>query len=343
MAKRTAGVRNKMPTKVIDYSPSAVQTYRFCQKKYYFTWLTRRKQGWRKPADPPWHQVYELKQLKHRRAWAGDLYHLTLTRLLTRIRAREPFTEDDTRRLARSLATAQFTFSEGRHFRGVTKSRVATHDGLPIFLALFEHAYDLPTDGLLRDTQERIDHWLTNTFAWAGWEQLVAQLRVARTVHIEPNNLLYSIAAARINARMDVGIEDLAGGRFLIYDWKCYQNDKRFAEYDQRAFKRQLLTYALWPVRREVAPLPIECVVGQIFNPVTGESIELRFTQEDHADFELDVDRWVRLHTEVFPGIPEVEFDDLRGPYTPEHSCPWCAFKGATGASPPRTGDDTNR
>lgn len=331
MPRRTTRKLKGQEPQLVDYSPSAAQTYRFCQKKYYFTWLTRRKQGWRKPADHPWHQVYELKQLKQRQAWAGDLYHQTMTQMLNAAHSRRPVRELEARRFLNDLAAAQFAFSAERRFKGATKSHAPTHDGLSTFLALFEHAYDLPTDGLLRETQERVGCWLDNTFAWEGWALLLERVRSSRLVHIEPHNLLYTIAGARINARMDVGIEDTLNRQFRIYDWKCYQDDKRFAEHDQRAFKRQMLTYALWPVRRQAAPLPIERVSGHVFNPVTGESRELHFTEEDHADFELEVDRWVRLHAAVFSGVPDVEFDDLRGPFAPERSCPWCSFKGVCG------------
>lgn len=53
------------------------------QKKYYFTWLARRKQGWRKCGDHPWHRVYDLKQLKSRHTWVGDLYHEIVAHILT--------------------------------------------------------------------------------------------------------------------------------------------------------------------------------------------------------------------------------------------------------------------
>lgn len=207
---------------------------------------------------------------------------------------------------------------------------MATHGGLPTFLALFEHAYGLPADDALAETRASVDAWLAATFGWEGWPGLLAAVRSARAVHVEPQHLSYTMAGARLTARMDLGLESY-GGRFAIYDWKCHREDSRFVEHGQRQFRQQLLTYALWPVRRELAPLPLERVSAHIFNPVTATYQELTFTNDDHADFELEVERWVGLHRRLFADVRDVEFDDLTGPYDPQRSCPWCPFKRVCG------------
>ncbi len=302
----------------------------FCEKRFYFKWLSRRKQGWRKPLDHPWHQVHVLGQVKHANMWAGDLYHQIIAQALTTIRSGHGFDEEATRRMAHGLAEAQFDFSARKEFVVAVKSRAPTCQGLSTYLALFEHAYDLPTDGILADVQQKLDAWLSNTAAWQGWARLVDSVRRAPNVYIEPQYLKYVIGGARVTARMDVGIE-LRSGDFALYDWKCYRDDARFAEYDQAAFKHQLLAYALWPVVRQDEPLAIDRVTARVFNPASGEEQVVHFTDDDHADFELKVASWARMQELLFPDVGQVEVDDLDGPYDPQRSCPWCPFKGVCG------------
>ncbi len=205
---------------LVEYSPTAAQTLRFCQKKYYFRWLNRRRQCWRKLPEHPWRQVYELTQVKHPRAWAGDLYHQVIGSMLTELRAGRIVSEDAARELAWDLAERQFAFSAAGGFNGATKSRVPKYEGLSTFLALFEHVYDLPDGGVLEETRSNVDQWLVNTFSWQGWPELLAAIRLARSVHVEPQYLSYTLGGARLVARMDLGIET-RDGRFMVYDWKC--------------------------------------------------------------------------------------------------------------------------
>lgn len=314
---------------LVDYSPSAEQTYRFCQKKAYFGWLTRKKQGWRKPEEHPWRRAYELKQLQHRAAWAGDLYHQLVAHALRATQAGRPIDQTTLRDLARQLAAVQFAFSASGAYRGATKSKVADYRGMPTFLALFDHAYGLPTDGLLEATQDRLDGWLAKTFAWDGWPALLRQVRRAGAAHIEPEGLVYALAGARLRARMDVGIEP-GDGTFRVYDWKCYGAPERSAA-SGRGVQRQLLAYALWPVLRSTRPLDLAAVTATVFNPVSGEEETVHFTEEDRAAFALEVGRWADLQPRLFPTIADVDFDDLAGPRDPARSCPHCPFKAVCG------------
>lgn len=316
--------------RLVEYSPSGAQLLRFCQKKYYFRWLMRRRQGWRKPPNHPWRQVHELVQVKHRAAWAGDLYHQVMGHVLGQVRNGAAVDEAAVRQLAWELAEHQFSFSATGSYRGATKSKVATLAGISTFLTLFDHVYDLPTDGALEDTQRSVDTWLTNTFAWDAWPSLVTAIRRAQAVYVEPQHLTYTIGGARLSARMDLGIER-RDASFAIYDWKCHQEDVRFVDHEQRQYRQQLLAYALWPAHRAQAPLPIERVTSHVFNPVTVTHREITFTPEDEADFALEVERWAQLHTRLYTDVADVEFDDLTGPFDSQRSCPWCPLKGVCG------------
>ncbi|MDQ6864049.1 MAG: PD-(D/E)XK nuclease family protein [Candidatus Dormibacteraeota bacterium] len=319
--------------RVIEYSPSGASTLRFCQRKYYFRWLMRRRQAWRKEStDHPWRRVQLLNSVKHLPNWAGDLFHQSVAHLLNQQLRGRTMDLDEISDLAVQAAAAQFTFSARRHFVGATKSKVGTINGISRYLALFEHVYDLPFDGdALAQTQQKLAQWLGTLFAWSGWEPLLQQVRTARRVYVEPQHLYYRLAEARIAARMDLGI-DSRTGEFLIWDWKCYREDDRFAEYDQFLFRQQLLAYGLWPVlRSDGGAITLDRVSAQVFNPVTGEDNSLSFSDDEHSDFELEVGRWARAHAEVFTDVAEVEFEDFEGPRDTQQSCPWCPLKGVCG------------
>jgi hypothetical protein len=320
--------------RVVEYSPSGAKILRFCERKYYFRWLMRRHQAWRPKygAEHPWKRVALLNSVKHVSNWAGDLFHQSIAHLLDQELRHRSMTLDEIVDVALDAARAQFAFSERRQFVGAVKSRVGKASGISRYLALFEHVYDVPFESdPLAETQQKLTRWLATTFAWNGWEPLLHQLHTAERVHIEPQYLYYRLADARIAARMDLGIETRSG-QFLFWDWKCYRDDDRFAEYDQFLFRQQLLAYALWPVLRTDSPsITLDRISAQVFNPVTGEDDSLSFSKEDHADFELEVGRWVRAHAEVFTDPADVEFEDLDGPRDTQRSCPWCPLKGVCG------------
>lgn len=315
---------------MVGYSPSAAKTYSFCAKKYYFNWLTQQIEWWKKPHNHPWYRVSSLKRVTHRNMWAGNLYHQIIGDVLQKTRAKQIPDHLSIKQFAEELATAQFTYSQEKKFIGAVKSKAPKLQGVSCFLALFEHMYDLPDKDILSDTLQKIDLWLTNTFAWERWEQLVFHVQEAPMLFIEPFDLGYTLGGAEIFARMDVGLET-KDNKFIIYDWKCYSDNIEFVEYNEKTFKHQLLTYALWPVLRERNPIPIDEVTAQVFYPSLNKTLDFTFLEEDLWDYELHVEQWVRFHDQIFTGISDIEFEDLNGPYDPEHSCPWCQFKAICG------------
>lgn len=314
------------------YSPSAIRTFEFCQKKYYFQWLNQKKQGWRKPIDHPWHKVYALKRVKSHSAWAGDVYHSVLADTLRQVTEKRRLNYNDIKQLALDVVALQFEFSQRAAYVGLPESKAPKHQGISLFLALFDHVYDLPVEGLLDRTQQKLSNWLDTTFQWVGWVELLDEIDAARYVHIEPNNCWYEIGGTKVSARMDVGIER-RDKTFVIYDWKCYSDVIDFAEHNEQVFRRQLLAYALWPVLRTNYPLPVESITGRVFYPTNGSALEFGFLEEDLWDFEIEMDNWTHFHNDVFDTITDIDFNDLPGPFDPQRSCPWCSFKSICGES----------
>ena len=322
----TAGKSQDPAGKAVEYSPSAAKLLRHCEKKYFLRWITNRKQGWRKGEGHILRRLFVLGQAKHRSMWAGHLYHQVMSWSLTGLRRRGwPGTQASIA-LARDLAAVQFQFSAGGQAATATKSHGPYLQGLSVFYSLFDHAYGLPDDHLLEDTQEAVSGWLATTFSWPDWPELQEMVRRASGIYVEPQNLQYQLCGARVSARMDLGLEILPR-RFVIYDWKCRRDSERFAEHDHASDEHQLLAYSLWPALRQRAPLRLEQVEARVFNPTSGEKVVMAFTEADRADFELEIARWVRLHAEPFPDLSEFDFEDLSGPYSAERSCPRCEFK----------------
>jgi hypothetical protein len=313
-----------------QYSPSSAKTYSFCSKKYYFTWLSHKKQGWRKDHTHPWYTVYSLKRVKQSNTWAGDVYHKVIAHTLQQISKRKPVKLSSVLRFASDLIAEQFTYSQNKNFVGVAESKAPTLDGISLFLALFEHVYNLSDAEILKTAQQNIDLWLTNTFSWDRWDEVCDLVRQASFTYVEPENFWYSLGGAKISARMDFGIE-LRNGKFIIFDWKCYNENADFTEYNEKLFKHQLLTYALWPTLRERNPLSIHNVSAHVYYPTQNRTLDFTFTEEDIWDYELLIQQWTSFHDQVFTEISEVEFEDLSGPSNPERSCPWCQFKAICG------------
>jgi hypothetical protein len=207
---------------------------------------------------------------------------------------------------------------------------VPTIQGISTFLALFEHAYDQPNKDSLQQTIAAVTEWLSNTFSSSSWTRLLKHLDTARNIFVEPSELRYSIAGAQVFARMDLGIETL-DRKFILYDWKCYSDNESFTDYNQAQFKHQLLVYALWPVRRDTMPIPIDSITAYVFNPITTQEDEVTFTEGDHADFELEAIRWVTLHKQLFDNVADIDIEDLEGPFDSSRSCPWCQYKAICG------------
>lgn len=317
-------------TSQISYSPSSSKAYHACQKKFYFLWLVLKANAWTKPQDHPWRIVYELKQLKHANTWAGELYHQVMKYTFLRIKSKERLTPANVYQIAKELAALQYDYSANRTFQGAKKSHAPLYHGMSTFLALFEHQYDTETGTSLEETQEKVYRYLATTFAWERWKKVVEYIRTGRRVHIEPENLTYTLAGAKINARMDLGIE-LPGGKFLLYDWKTYGENERFTELNRDSFKQQLLTYALWRLKDANDLKDLDQIAGCIFNPHTGAHLDIRFNEADVSNFELEVQNWTQLQTQLFTNIEDIDFEDLDGPFDPSRTCPWCSFKGICG------------
>lgn len=322
-----------MALKTPLYSYSAMRTYEYCQKQYYFQWLATKKQGWRKDEPHPWHQIYKMNQITSSLAWAGNIYHQVISEVINRIRKRRPMDLQTAIDITTVLIDRQFAFSTARKFKDTIKSNAQKVENISIYLALFEHFYDLPLEDLRESTREKLRNWLINTFDWRDWPKLVSLVRdPANQVHIEPIYLYYSlIEDIKIPVRMDLGIE-LPDGTFMIFDWKCHNENIDFIEYNMTQLKRQLLIYAMYCVMRDENPLSITNVTGYIFNPIFQKQQEFNFSESEKKDFELAYNHWVSIHTFQFTEPSSVNFDFLDGPRDPQKSCPWCAFKGVCGS-----------
>ena len=183
------------------------------------------------------------------------------------------------------------------------------------------------THTVLAKVKSEVDQWLCTTFEWDKWDDLMRLVtHNPLSVEIEPENRKYRIGDVGLNARMDLGIETW-DSHFFIFDWKCQQVDEKFRLHQLDKYRRQLLTYATYPVFRDFKPLPIENVTACIFNPVEGYSHNFEYNEQDISDFEMQVHDWLHLHHLMFPNPEEVLFDELSGPASPGTVCPHCEFQ----------------
>jgi len=273
--------------------------------------------------------------VKSKDLWAGDVYHNTMRYILTLLRAKSIVNLNGAIDFATELAYSQFQYSKDKNFINEVKSKspaFRNQSRINTFLALFEHVYDLPDNDILKNTQDKLRLWLTNTYQWGMWREIQRWVRELPkdNVYVEPDRLKYTIDDIEISARMDFGLE-FTDGKLLIFDWKCYDDSLDFEHHNNEEFKHQLLTYAIWATRRDYEPLQIKNISTLVFNPETKSVSEYSFDEEDVLDFELTVKWWVSFHNQIFTDYSEVEIDDLSGPRNPQNVCSWCQFKQICG------------
>lgn len=293
-------------------------------------WLNQRRQGWRSKQmenKTPMFEMYLTNKILDCSQWAGSLFHQVMSFTLTRLHKGLPVDNAFIRETAHELANQQFKYSQNNIYLNEIPSKAPMYRELSVYLVLSEHYHRLDETGLLSQVQAKVDDWLCNTFSWEHWDWVVSLVKNNPVwVEIEPENRHFYVSDVRISARMDLGIETRQN-KFFIFDWKCQQTEEQLLEYQLDKYRRQLLVYATWPIYRDFKPLPIENVMGIIFNPTDGRSYRFAFTEKDIQDFELEMHDWKRLHQMMFSSPEDVIFDELSEPNSPETVCPHCQFQ----------------
>lgn len=194
-----------------------------CARQYYFHYYGSWG-GWERDADPAVRELYVLKKLTSRSAWAGSTVHDAIKRALTVVRDGGAV---DERRLvegARARMRAEFRESREKAYR----FRKA--------FGLREHEYDEEvTDEEWRAAWELVERCLA-AFLGSRWLGIARDLPPERWLPID-EMASFHWEGTKIFAAPDFAFRTADGGAVLV-DWKTGQ--------PREADREQLLGYALF-------------------------------------------------------------------------------------------------
>jgi hypothetical protein len=178
-----------------------------CLRKYYFQYYGYWN-GWKSGIDPRVREIYVLKKLVSRPAWAGDQVHRAIRRVLNQIRTGEPV---DGFEQARDglLQAMRKEFKESR--QGLYRQNPKT------FAGLFDHEYRIPTlDTVWKETADRAERQVKTLYD----SELFARLRALPAgdwLEVEERSA-FDLNGLNVLVQLDCAFRENSGIR--IYDWK---------------------------------------------------------------------------------------------------------------------------
>ncbi|MFQ5877706.1 MAG: PD-(D/E)XK nuclease family protein [Acidobacteriota bacterium] len=243
-----------------SWSRSRDGAFNECRRRYWFQYYGFWG-GWEAAADPETRDIYQLRQLKSRQMWAGEVVHSCIQRSLENLRGGiEPLPLEEIVSLALDRMRNEWRQSRD----GVYRSRPKT-------TALFEHEYAVPlSDEQWRANAEHVASCLrtfyrSDTYAW------IRSLPRERWLEIEEFSCFH-LDGVKVHVRLDFACRE--GDRVHILDWKTGRRD----EEDNSV---QLACYALYAhqkwgtLPRDLRTAELNLARGQLREyPVSAAQIE---------------------------------------------------------------------
>jgi len=216
----------------LSWSKSRESKLRECARQYYFHYYASWG-GWERNAPPETRELYILKKLTSRAAWAGTTVHDAIAHALSLVR--DGIQPDRERLVAQCRARMRAEFRESRE--KAYRRRKA--------FGLVEHEYDEAIeDAQWKANWELVERCLVAFFE-SRWLQLARALPKERWLPID-ELASFHFEGTKIFAAPDFAFRTEEGGAVLV-DWKTGQ--KRDAD------KEQLLGYAMFAHRSWDVPL----------------------------------------------------------------------------------------
>lgn len=235
-------------------------TFEECRRRYWFESYGHWG-GWEDRADPRTRQIYQLKKVKHRQMWIGELVHDAAAGALLAIRqGREP-KPDAT--IAELLEKMRVQFRQ---------SKSGDYKKNPKLCALYEHEYavDVPDSewqAMSDHAKKCVRHFFQCPF--------VDQMRqIPKTSWLEVEQLeSFELGGVKVWVKMDAAYRSL-NGRVTILDWKT-------GKLDPDPDPIQLTCYAIYAMQKWNVPADqvdtIEYNLAEndyVFRPINAAVIE---------------------------------------------------------------------
>ncbi len=279
-----------------SWSKTRDDVFKTCPRQYWFAYYGYWN-GWLEDAPERDRQIYLLKNLKNRHAWAGEKVHECIERSLNNLRRGiKVLPVDEIVGIALNQMRSEFRSSRAKNYLKNPKT-----------CALFEHEYGLEvTAEAWRETASHVETCLRNFYASDIYDGLKAH-RKDLWLEVEEFSSFH-LDDVKVNLVVDCAIKE--GDDVIIYDWKT---GKTLSE----NLSVQLCCYGLYAIERWHIPSELLRVIE--FNlsinkanefSVAHEEIEdlkgyMRGSIEDMRSLLINVEKNIPLGEERFSRIED--------------------------------------
>lgn len=250
-----------VPAAEFAWSPSRDRLFRRCPRQYFLHYHGARG-GWSREASSRVRTLYVLKQLRGRKAWAGENVHDAIHGILTALREGKPppFTDLALDEMLTRMRSQWRESGEGDYWNAPQKH-----------CALWEHEYDIEIADA--EWKATVDHALAciRTFLESETFRHIRGLPTDAWLDLE-DRAAFDLAGQRILVQLDFAHRDADG--IVIHDWKTGRADKA-------STREQLACYILYAAQRW--NVPPDRVTAREFNLGTNTVHETRLDAEQLA------------------------------------------------------------
>ena len=244
---------------VFSWSISRDANFRRCPRQYFFTYYGSWG-GWERGANQRTRALYVLKQLRGRKAWAGENVHNAIRYSLSAIRDGGSLfsPESVVEQTLQNMRSAWRDSGEGLYWENPKK-----------YCALWEHELDIEIPD--EEWKATVDHALNclKTFFASETFQMIASLPRDDWLELEDLSS-FDLNGTKIWVQLDFAHRD--GDGIAIYDWKTGRADRETT-------RQQLACYILYAAQRwRIAP---EKIIAREYNLAANSLHETRLTAEE--------------------------------------------------------------
>lgn len=243
-----------------SWSKSRHEKLAECPRQYFFHYYGSWG-GWERNASPEVRELYTLKKLTARQAWAGSTVHDAIKRALTLVRDGQPIDGDDLVARTRARMRAEFRESREKAYR----ARKA--------FGLVEHEYDeaLP-DEVWRANWELVESCI-RAFLRSRWLEAARGLAPEQWLPIDELGS-FSFDGTKIFAAPDFAYRTPDGG-VVVVDWKTGQR--------RESDREQLRGYAMYA--RDTWGVPLDRVACRVVYLPSLDEVEVHVDESEVASF----------------------------------------------------------
>ncbi len=226
-------------TNDFSWSKSRHEKLQECARAYYLYYYGSWG-GWASDAPKAVRELYILKKLGSRYAWAGSIVHDAVRDALLDIRAGRPVDAAKVEARALEMMREDFRYSRGKGY-WTQKYRKA-------FSGLVEHEYDEPVED---DAWKKNAETVRSALAWffaSRWPRLARSLKPVQWLEVDAgaDYSTFTLQGVKVFAIPDFAYVDEDGAPVVV-DWKTGKV--------REGYEEQVLGYALYVSQRYRLPL----------------------------------------------------------------------------------------